>query len=102
MPNGDWKQERTWDVNPSWIIQGMIFVLLAVAGYFIDDKLGIITDEMQFSRIERQQLRADMTALELGIRGNRFTSQDWQREKDKLDKEIETINERIRELENAR
>lgn len=102
MTNADWKQERTWDVNPSWIIQGMIFVLLAVAGYFIDDKLGIITDEMQFSRIERQQLRADMTALELGIRGDRFTATDWQREKDRLDQELESINERIRELEKTR
>lgn len=97
----DVKHDRSGQlkVNPSWLLQFGLAVLLTVVGYFLDQSLGEIKSELEFSRIERAQIRADLTAFQIGSVGDRFTSRQWDDEKDKLDVELKEIRERITKLE---
>lgn len=99
VTGGDWRMEDKILINPSWIIQSLILGLLAVSGYFINGTMQSISQEISLSRIERAQIRADLSALEIGLRGDRFTLSDWNREADKLEKEHDSIKERLRQLE---
>ena len=89
-------------MNPSWVIQGMVMILIAMSGYFIDKNLSAIEAELQLSRIERAQLRSDMSALEIGLRGDRFTRTDWVEVQKQIDKELEEIKARLRALEKVK
>lgn len=86
-------------VNPSWFIQFGIAMLVAIVGYFLDGSLQEIKSEMEFSRIERAQIRADLTAFQIGAAGNRFTNDDWSQERGKLEEELDSIRERLTRLE---
>lgn len=95
MTDGEWNKVEI----SSWLVQTLVFILLGVSGYFISGDLSDIKEELRLSRVERAQLRADMSALEIGLRGDRFTQSDWQRERDRITKEIEEVQKRLRELE---
>ena len=95
----DWKDEKKIEINPSWIIQTLILCLLGIAGFFISSQLSLISDEITLSRIERAQLRADLSALEVGLRGDRFSRSDWRVESDKISRDLESIRSRLLELE---
>lgn len=86
-------------INPSWFFQFGIAVMVAIIGYFLDGSLQEIKSEMEFSRIERAQIRADLTAFQIGAAGNRFTSDDWSHERGKLETELDSIRERLTRLE---
>ena len=86
-------------LNPSWLFQIFIGVMLAVIGYFIDGSLRDIQSELEFSRIERAQIRADLTAFQIGQSGDRFTASDWRVERQRIEKELDTIRERLAQLE---
>lgn len=86
-------------INPSWFFQFGIAVMVAIIGYFLDGSLQEIKSEMEFSRIERAQIRADLTAFQIGAAGSRFTSDDWNHERGKLETELDSIRERLTKLE---
>ena len=100
MNVSDQKHEQgSLAVNPSWVIQTLILCLMAISGYFIQQNLSVIREEIQFSRLERAQLRADMSALEIGLRGDRFTRTDWNRERERIEEALDTIRERLSAME---
>ena len=86
-------------INPSWVFQLGIAVMLTIVGYFLDGSLQEIKREMEFSRIERAQLRADLTSFEIGAAGDRFTASDWGREKQDIEDALDDIRERLAKLE---
>ena len=86
-------------VNPSWLFQFGLAVMMGVIGYFIDQSLSDIKSELEMSRIERAQIRADLTAFQIGSTGDRFTSSDWRREKLQIEKDLDSIRERLAQLE---
>lgn len=96
MTSADMKQA------PTWVIQVMMLALLGVSGYFIQNTLQRIEDELAMSRLERAQIRNDMSALEIGLRGDRFTATDWNREQSRIERELDEIRERIAALEGRR
>lgn len=100
--NNDWKSEKTISINPSWVLQTMVLIVLGVASYFIDKNLTSIEAEMQLSRIERAQLRADMSALEIGLRGDRFTRSDFDKEQADIQRQLDALAGRVLELERNR
>ena len=85
---------------PAWIPQTLFVGLLAITGYFINGTLNQINEELKISRIERAQLRNDLSALEIGLRGDRFTMSNWNDEKDRIESELDIIRERLTNLEN--
>jgi hypothetical protein len=85
--------------NPSWFIQTGIVILLSVIAYFIDGSLNEIKDELEFSRIERAQLRADLTSFQIGATGDRFTNSEWRQERGKIERDLDDIRERLTRLE---
>lgn len=95
----DWREEEKILINPSWVLQSIVLCLLAVSGFFIRGSMETISQEIQLSRIERAQLRADLSALEIGLRGDRFTQSDWRREQAKMENVILAIQKRLVELE---
>lgn len=97
--SNDWREEQKILINPSWIIQALILCLLAVSGFFIKGTMDTISQEISLSRIERAQIRADLSSLEVGLRGDRFTQSDWQREQARMSEIINNIQARLRELE---
>lgn len=104
--NADWKEEKKISVNPSWVIQSLVGLVLIIGGWSINrtlDNVGTdineVKSELQSSRLERSQIRADMTALEIGLRGDRFTRTDWIRENSRIEKELTGIQDQIREIE---
>ena len=86
-------------VNPSWLFQLGIAIMLAVIGYFIDGALSEIKSELEFSRIERAQIRADLTAFQIGASGDRFTATMWAEERHKIEKDLDEIRDRLTTLE---
>ena len=86
-------------VNPSWLFQLGIGIVLAVIGYFLDASLSDIKTELEMSRIERAQIRADLTAFQIGASGDRFTSSDWREERDRIEKDLDSIRQRLTKLE---
>lgn len=87
------------DSVPAWVPQTLFVGLLGISGYFINGTLNQITDELRISRIERAQLRNDLSALEIGLRGDRFTATDWSEEGKRIENELDIIRERISKLE---
>lgn len=86
-------------VNPSWFFQLGIAVMIGMIGYFIDSSLTEIKKELEFSRIERAQLRADLTSFQIGASGDRFTSSQWREERAHIEQELDDIRERLTLLE---
>ena len=86
-------------INPSWVFQLGIAVMLSIVGYFLDSSLQEIKREMEFSRIERAQLRADLTSFEIGAAGDRFTASDWNKERQGIEAALDDIRERLAKLE---
>jgi len=89
------------DTVPAWIPQTLFVGLLAITGYFINGTLNRIKQELQISKIERAQLRNDLSTLEVGHRGNRFTMSNWNEERQRLEDELDIIRERLAKLENG-
>jgi hypothetical protein len=86
-------------INPSWLMQTGIVILLSVIAYFIDGSLEDIQRELEFSRIERAQLRADLTSFQIGTTGDRFTASMWREERKQLEEDLDDIRRRITDLE---
>ena len=86
-------------VNPSWLFQFGLAVMIAIIGYFLDQSLSDIKTELEMSRIERAQIRADLTAFQIGSSGDRFTGSDWRAERGRIEKELDQIRERLATLE---
>ena len=86
-------------LNPSWLFQFGIAILVAVVGYFIDGSLDEIKNELEFSRIERAQIRADLTSFQIGTTGDRFTNSQWTSERERIEKDLDNIRERLTKLE---
>ena len=97
----DVHRDRTGSVkvNPSWLFQFGIAILVAIVGYFIDGSLNEIKNELEFSRIERAQIRADLTSFQIGTTGDRFTNSQWNSERSRIEKELDGIRERLTKLE---
>lgn len=97
----DVKHDREGHIkfNPSWFFQFGIALLVGVVGYFLDGSLQEIKSEMEFSRIERAQIRADLTAFQIGAAGDRFTQSMWLEERAALEKDLDKIRERLTLLE---
>ena len=53
------------------------------------------------SRIERAQIRADLTAFQIGAAGDRFTQSQWTKERARLEEDLDDIRTRITKLEAA-
>src|SRR5210317_1734624 len=85
--------------NPSWFLQTGIVILLSMIAYFIDGSLNEIKSELEFSRIERAQLRADLTSFQIGASGDRFTSSQWSSERKAIEEKLDDIRERLAKLE---
>ena len=90
------------DSVPAWIPQTLFVGLLAITGYFINGTLEQLGSELQISRIERAQIRNDLSALEVGLRGDRFTRSNWTEERRRIESELDIIRERITKLENVK
>ena len=86
-------------VNPSWLFQLGIAILLSIVGYFLDQSLKEVKSELEFSRIERAQLRADLTSFQIGSTGDRFTATQWRDERARIEDELDKIRERLAQLE---
>lgn len=86
-------------VNPSWLFQLIVAIMIGAIGYFIDASLSDIQKELEFSRIERAQLRADLTAFQIGASGDRFTATQWREERAHIEKDLDKIRERLTLLE---
>ena len=86
-------------MNPSWFFQVGLMVMLSVTGYFLDNSLQEIKREMELSRVERAQLRADLTAFQIGASGDRFTMNDWRSERENLEMALDDIRDRLSKLE---
>lgn len=87
--------------NPSWFFQLMILVMLGMIGYFLDNSLQGVKNELEMSRIERAQIRADLTAFQIGAAGDRFTQSQWTEERARLEQDLDDIRTRITKLEAA-
>lgn len=85
--------------NPSWFFQLMILVMLGMIGYFLDNSLQGVKNELEMSRIERAQIRADLTAFQIGAAGDRFTQSQWTEERARLEQDLDDIRTRITKLE---
>ena len=86
-------------INPSWFFQFGIALLVGIVGYFLDGSLNEIKSELEFSRIERAQIRADLTAFQIGSAGDRFTATDYRKERDQIEEELDNIRKRLTTLE---
>lgn len=86
-------------VNPSWLFQFGLAIMIGIIGYFLDQSLSDIKTELEMSRIERAQIRADLTAFQIGSTGDRFTASNWREERTRIEKELDSIRERLTKLE---
>ena len=89
-------------MNPSWLFQFFIVALVGMIGYFLDGSLQDIKTELEMSRVERAQIRADLTAFQIGASGDRFTASMWREERDRLERDLEAIRKRLTQLEAKR
>ena len=89
-------------VNPSWLFQFALAAMIAIIGYFVDAGLEDIKSELEFSRIERAQIRADLTSFQIGAAGDRFTQTEWNDERDRIEVELDNIRERLARLESGK
>ena len=97
----DVKHDREGHIkmNPSWLFQTFIVVVLALIGYFVDGSLQDIKGELEISRVERAQIRADLTSFQIGASGDRFTGSMWQDERRLIEQSLDEIRDRLTELE---
>ena len=89
-------------MNPSWLFQFFIVIMVGLIGYFLDGSLQDIKAELEMSRVERAQIRADLTAFQIGASGDRFTATMWRDERRKLEQDLDGIRQRLTELEARR
>jgi len=73
--------------------------MITISGYLMSKQLDGIEEEMRLSRIERTQIRADMSALEIGLRGDRVTRSDCDRERERLERAMDDIRTQIAKLQ---
>lgn len=92
-------QEGIIKMNPNWLFQFFIVVMVGVVGYFLDSSLRDIKTELEMSRVERAQIRADLTSFQIGTSGDRFTGSMWRDERALLEKDLDAIRKRLTELE---
>ena len=85
--------------NPTWFFQLGLVIMLSMIGYFLDTSLQEIKSELEFSRIERAQIRADLTSFQIGSSGDRFTASMWNNEREELESKLDDIRERLATLE---
>jgi len=85
--------------NPSWFFQIALMVMLSITGYFLDNSLQEIKREMEMSRVERAQIRADLTAFQIGASGDRFTMSDWRSERQSIETALDAIRKDIAKLQ---
>lgn len=93
------RQEGIVGLSISWLLQGTVVVMITISGYLMSKQLDGIEEEMRLSRIERTQIRADMSALEIGLRGDRFSRSDWDRERQRLERDMDEIRAMIADLQ---
>lgn len=86
-------------LNPSWFFQLGIVIMLSIIGYFLDQSLNEVKAELEISRIERAQIRADLTAFQIGATGDRFTATQWRDERQRIEVALDDIRERLTRLE---
>lgn len=92
-------QDGVIGLSISWLLQGTMVVMITISGYLMSKQLDGIEEEMRLSRIERTQIRADMSALEIGLRGDRFSRGDWDRERDRIERAMDDIRAQIAKLQ---
>ena len=85
--------------NPSWFFQLAIIGMVGMIGYFLASSMEDIKSELELSRIERAQIRADLTAFQIGAAGDRFTRTQWTEERARLEVDLDDIRNRITKLE---
>lgn len=95
-------QQGNIKMNPSWLFQTFILVILGLIGYFVDSSLQDIKGELEMSRVERAQIRADLTAFQIGASGDRFTGTMWRQERERIEQSLDEIKSRLSELEARR
>lgn len=83
------------------VLSAVVAVLLALIGFFARDSFERINDNVAAAHLDIRQIRTEMNALELGLRGDRFTRTDWLREKAELERELESIEREITELQQS-
>lgn len=86
-------------INPSWVIQAFIGLLLAIIGYLVDGQLKSLVEASKKQEQETLEIRRQITDLELGLRGDRFSRTDWRVEKQAIDAELSDLESRLRRLE---
>lgn len=86
-------------LKPSFLVQTFIAALLAVIGYMANAQFNLLGTQYATLQVELKQLRADFTALEIGLRGDRFTRTDWTRERQQLEEDLDEIRADIAALE---
>ena len=86
-------------MNPSWLFQMFIVVILGMIGYFVDNSLQDIKGELEMSRVERAQIRADLTAFQIGASGDRFTGSMWREERERIEQSLDEIRDRLSVIE---
>ena len=86
-------------LKPSFLVQTVIAVLLAVIGYMANAQFNYLGTQYAALQVDLKQLRADFTALEIGLRGDRFTRTDWTRERKALEEDLDEIRADIARLE---
>ena len=89
-------------INPSWIIQALIGLLLAIIGYLVDGQLKSLVEAARTQEQETEEIRRSIVDLEIGLRGDRFTRTDWRIEKQTIDGRFDDIEQRLRNLEQGR
>lgn len=97
--NTEWKSEKKIEINPSWAIQTVIGILIAIIGVQTNAQFSDMREQIREQSVQVAQLRADFTALEIGLRGDRFSRTDWEREKSLLYREIEKIEKEIWDMQ---
>ena len=88
-------------LQPHFLVQSLIAALLAVIGYMANAQFDYLATQYGALQLEMKQLRADFTALEIGLRGDRFTRSDWLKERKDLENQLDEIREDIAKLEEA-
>lgn len=88
-------------INPSWVIQALIGLLLAIIGYLVDGQLKSLVEASRKQEQETEEIRKSIVDLEIGLRGDRFTRTDWRIEKQALDAQLGDVEERLRALEQS-
>lgn len=94
----DMSEGTEWAISPSMVMQLFVGILLGSIGFFAKGAFDRMEEDMAVMQLDVRQLRNDITALEIGLRGDRFTRTDWQREKAEIDADITEIREELESI----